>query len=106
VAQLPPEQRVIARDAFYQSLKTMWIMYVAFAALGVFVSLFIGNQKLSKEHQVTKTGLVEEEAKRRELQERKKQSKEILREEKKASKEALKVENRRESGELVTKEEV
>jgi hypothetical protein len=106
VAQLPPAQRAIARDAFFQSLKTMWIMYVAFAALGVVVSLFIGNQKLSKEHQVTKTGLVEEEAKRKELQERKRQSKEILSEEKRASKEALKKENQRHSGEKVPKEEV
>ena len=39
---------------------------VAFAALGLGISLFIGNKKLSKEHQVTRTGLVEEEKRRRE----------------------------------------
>jgi hypothetical protein len=53
--------------------------YVAFAALGVFASLFIGSHKLSKEHQVTKTGLAEEEARRKEFQEQKRQSKEMLR---------------------------
>ena len=84
----------------------MWIMYVAFAALGVVVSLFIGNQKLSKEHQVTKTGLVEEEAKRKELQEKKKASKEAIAEEKRASRERLKAQGRKENGEMVPKEEV
>lgn len=106
VRQLPPAQRAIARDAFFGSLRTMWIMYVAFAALGVFISLFIGNQKLSKDHQITKTGLAEEEAKRKDLQEKKRQSKEILREEKRASKDALKREIQRDSGEQVSKEEV
>ena len=106
VKQLPPAARTIARDAFFGSLRTMWIMYVAFAALGVVVSLFIGNQKLSKEHQVTKTGLVEEEAKRKELQEKKKASKEAIAEEKRASRERLKAQGRKENGEMVPKEEV
>jgi hypothetical protein len=106
IKELPPAARTIARNAFSESLKTMWIMYAAFAALGVFIGLFIGNQKLSEEHQVTKTGLVEEESKRKELQEKKMQSKEMLREEKKAEKDALRTENQRESGEQVSKEEV
>ncbi len=66
VKQLPAAQRAIARNAFYQSLRTMWIMYVAFAGLGLLISLFIGNKKLSKEHQVTRTGLAEEEQNRKE----------------------------------------
>lgn len=109
VAQLPAGQRDIARLAFYQSLRTMWIMYVAFAALGVFVSLFIGSNVLSKEHEETKTGLAEEEIKRKELQEKKRLSKEMLRDEKRASKENQKAEaaaQRREDGELASKEEV
>lgn len=57
VSQLPPAQQVIARDAFFGSLRTMWIMYVAFAAFGIFLSLFIGDQQLSKDHTVMKTGL-------------------------------------------------
>ncbi|KAG0652184.1 efflux pump dotC [Hyphodiscus hymeniophilus] len=106
VKQLPPASRVIAREAFNSSLRTMWIMYVAFAGLGVFISLFIGNQKLSKEHTVTKTGLAEEEAKRKEMQEKKRQSKEMLREEKRAEKDAARRTHEVESGVMVPKEEV
>lgn len=109
VTQLPAGQRVIAQDAFYRSLRTMWIIYVAFAALGVFVSLFIGANTLSKEHHETKTGLVEEEIKRKELQEKKRQSKEMLRDEKRASKENQKAEaaeKRREAGDNLPQQEV
>ena len=66
VKQLPPAQREAARIAFHDSLRTMWIMYVAFAALGMAVSALVGNQRLSKDHTVTKTGLKEEEEKRQE----------------------------------------
>lgn len=106
VSALPAGERQTARDAFYSSLRAMWIMYVCFAALGVVISLFIGSQTLSKEHQVTKTGLAEEEAKRKELQEKKRQSKEMLREEKRLSKDARRKEELRDSGEVVPKEEV
>ena len=84
VSELPPEQMLIAREVFSQSLRAMWIMYACFAGLGLFVSLFIGNQTLSKEHHVTKTGLAEEEARRRQLQqeERKRRSMETSRDEK------------------------
>ncbi|KIM97822.1 hypothetical protein OIDMADRAFT_203009 [Oidiodendron maius Zn] len=60
VAALPPDQQAVARLAFFESLKTMWIMYVAFAALGLLVSLLVGNQKLSKDHTIMKTGLNQE----------------------------------------------
>jgi hypothetical protein len=93
VAQLPPEQRAIARMAFSESLRIMWIMYVAFAALGVVISLFIGKHELSKEHNITKTGLAEEESKRREELDRKLASKEMLRGEKIANKGLLRVED-------------
>jgi hypothetical protein len=76
VKELPPAQRVIARQAFYESLRTMWIMYVAFAVLGLVASMFIGTHELSREHQVTKTGLVEEEAKRQEAKEKKRLARE------------------------------
>jgi len=85
VKQLPAAQRVIARQAFFESIRAMWTMYVAFAALGLGISFFIGNKKLSKEHHVTKTGLVEEEKKRKEAEQLKKA---------------------RRSGEVVPKEEV
>jgi len=71
VDALPEPQRSIVRQAFYESLRTMWIMYVAFAGLGLCIAFFIGNQKLSKEHQETKTGLAAEEAHRKEQLEKK-----------------------------------
>jgi len=109
VTHLPAAQRSIAQNAFYESLRTMWIVYVVFAGLGLIVSFFIGSNHLSKEHEETKTGLAEEELKRKEAQEKKRQSKEMLREDKRAEKEARKsesVEKRREAGEGVPKEEV
>ncbi|CZT52425.1 related to DHA14-like major facilitator efflux transporter (MFS transporter) [Rhynchosporium secalis] len=69
VAQLPPEQREVARQAFHESLKIMWIMYVAFAALGLVCTAFVGNNVLSKEHETVKTGLAEEERHRKEAKE-------------------------------------
>ncbi|KFZ07534.1 hypothetical protein V501_06373 [Pseudogymnoascus sp. VKM F-4519 (FW-2642)] len=65
VNQLPPPQQVIARQAFFESLRTMWIMYVVFAGMGLLFSFFVGNQILSKEHQVTRTGLTEQEKARK-----------------------------------------
>lgn len=72
VNSLPQAQREIARDAYANSLRIMWIMYVAFGFLGLLASLFVRNSELSKEHELTKTGLAEEEAKRLEEAERKK----------------------------------
>lgn len=72
VNSLQDPQRQIARDAYSNSLRIMWIIYVAFGALGIFASLFISDSVLSKEHELTKTGLAEEEAKRLEEAERKK----------------------------------
>lgn len=71
VRGLPAAQRTIARQAFYDSLQTMWILYVCFAAFGLFISLFIGNHVLKKEHQVLKTGLEAEEANRQALKDKK-----------------------------------
>ncbi|PBP18798.1 major facilitator superfamily transporter [Diplocarpon rosae] len=95
VSQLPAAQREIARDAFYQSLRTMWIIYVAFAALGLVFCAFVGSYVLSKEHQTTKTGLAEEEKHRREIKERGKMRREALKEEERGSTEAEKAEGRR-----------
>ncbi|TVY89496.1 MFS-type transporter [Lachnellula willkommii] len=102
VAQLPPAQRVIARLAFFESLRTMWIMFVAFAGFGLLVSLLITKRTLSKEHQVVKTGLAEEEAKRKEAQVNKRLSKDV----KRGEKEAMKREGRKASGEVLPQEDV
>ena len=68
LARLLAAQRETARMAFRQSLRSTWIMYVAFAALGVGISACIRNQELSTERTVTKTGLREEEIKRQEAE--------------------------------------
>ncbi|KAK3395462.1 major facilitator superfamily domain-containing protein [Sordaria brevicollis] len=57
LATLPPDQRQIAREAYFNALRTMYIVYVAFSALGLFISLFVGSRTLSKEHEEHKTGL-------------------------------------------------
>ncbi|KAK3335925.1 major facilitator superfamily domain-containing protein [Cercophora scortea] len=59
VAQLPGEQGDIARATYFESLRTMYIMYVAFAGLGLVFSMFVGSRKLSKDHTEHKTGLVD-----------------------------------------------
>lgn len=81
IEKLTPAQRAVARQAFADSLKVVWIMYTAFAALGLILSFFIRHQRLSTEYKMTKTGLVEEEVKRRGLQMTKKTSKHVSAEE-------------------------
>jgi EmrB/QacA subfamily drug resistance transporter len=71
VQSLTEKQKAVARLAYYDSLRIMWCMYVAFAALGLAVSFLIVQRKLEKEHQLTKTGLKEEEANRVEAKESK-----------------------------------
>ncbi len=50
---------------------------MAFAGLGFCIVFFIGNQKLSKEHQETKTGLAAEEEHRKERLEKKQAEKDV-----------------------------
>jgi len=57
VAQLPGRDGDVAREAYFSSLRTMYIMYVAFSGAGLIVSMFVGSRTLSKEHQEHKTGL-------------------------------------------------
>lgn len=77
IQALPTAQRNIAQAAWLASLKDMWIMYVAFAALGLVISLGIGTQVLSKEHSTIKTGLVAEEANRLAQKEARRKSKNV-----------------------------
>ncbi|KAL2357656.1 MFS multidrug transporter-like protein [Cryomyces antarcticus] len=44
VDALPPAARAAARTAFAASLRSMWILYVAFAGVGLAVSFLIGRQ--------------------------------------------------------------
>jgi hypothetical protein len=57
VKDLPADQQQIAREAYWDSLRTMYIMYVAFAGFGLLVSFLVGSRQLSKDHTETKTGL-------------------------------------------------
>ncbi|KAI0383496.1 MFS general substrate transporter [Hypomontagnella monticulosa] len=57
VASLPGVQGDIARAAYWNSLRDMYIMYTAIAGVGLLISPFISQKKLSKEHQEHKTGL-------------------------------------------------
>lgn len=57
VKQLPEQDREVAHQAYFDSLRTMYIMYVALAGAGTLVSLLVGSRTLSKDHQEHKTGL-------------------------------------------------
>ncbi|KAI1414881.1 MFS general substrate transporter [Hypoxylon sp. FL1857] len=57
VASLPGRQGEIARTAYWNSLRDMYIMYTAIAGVGLLVSPFISQRKLSREHHEHKTGL-------------------------------------------------
>jgi hypothetical protein len=77
IKALPPAQREIARAIFASSIHNLWIMYVSVAALGILSSLLITRQKLTREHETTKTGMAVEKEKRAEREERRKSRKSI-----------------------------
>ena len=60
---LPPAQALAVKQAFAWSIRNMFIMFTGIGALGIITSFFINNDKLSKEHRETITGLKKEEAK-------------------------------------------
>ena len=66
VANLPEAQRLVAQKAYTDSLRTIWIFYVAVSAVGVATSLLISKRVLSKVHQQQKQGLEAQEAERKE----------------------------------------
>ncbi|KAI1463160.1 MFS general substrate transporter [Daldinia caldariorum] len=57
VASLPGTQGEIARAAYWYSLRDMYIMYAAIAGVGLLISPFVSQRKLSTQHQEHKTGL-------------------------------------------------
>ncbi|KAI0976621.1 multidrug resistance protein fnx1 [Xylaria arbuscula] len=57
VAGLKGEQGKVARTAFANSLREMFIVFTVISAVGLIVSPFVGRRKLSKEHTEYKTGL-------------------------------------------------
>jgi len=50
-------QRQVVLEAFAWSLRNMFILYTALAAVAMIVSVFIKHQNLSTEHKETKTGI-------------------------------------------------
>ncbi|GAB7341532.1 hypothetical protein MBLNU457_7749t1 [Dothideomycetes sp. NU457] len=62
IDSLPPAQKNIAQAAFADSLHPMWIMYVCLSGVGLLVSILIKRKTLTKQHEVTKTGLEAEKA--------------------------------------------
>lgn len=65
VKSLPEPGRQTVRGIYVASLREMWIFFVCIAAVGLVVSLSIKKTKLSKTHEVTKTGLAAEEQNRK-----------------------------------------
>lgn len=57
VDELPEADRVIAQQAYANSLRTMYIMYTIFSAVGLIIALFVGSRTLTKQHEEHKTGL-------------------------------------------------
>lgn len=66
VGKLPSAEKVVATRVYTDSLQIMWIFYVCIAAVGLAASLLIQKQTLSRQHEVQKTGLAEQEKARKE----------------------------------------
>jgi EmrB/QacA subfamily drug resistance transporter len=75
IHSLPEPQKTVAKEAFADSLGTMWIMYVAFSGAALLISFFIRKNVLSKQHEETRTGLEAEKEKKLEREEEKRQGK-------------------------------
>ena len=73
--QLPKEQRDVLAQVYTDSLQKMWIFYTAFAAFGIFISLFIKKKELSNKWEKSRTGLEEQERVRKEEKEERDQRK-------------------------------
>ena len=56
VGTLGPRQREVVRLAYAQSLRNMWVMYVAVVGLGLVVGAFITKRTLSETHVEVGTG--------------------------------------------------
>ena len=57
INSLPSVQKTLARDAFYDSIRAVWILMTVFAAAGLLFAVLIKEKDLSKEHEVVQTGL-------------------------------------------------
>ncbi|KAH8893292.1 hypothetical protein GQ53DRAFT_108458 [Thozetella sp. PMI_491] len=57
ISTLPADQQDVVRRAYFSSLRSVWVMYVAFAGLSTFLNLFVRAHHLSKERQEVVLGV-------------------------------------------------
>ncbi|KAL6701743.1 MFS general substrate transporter [Trichoderma pleuroticola] len=57
IASLDGHQREVAQTAYWNAMQKMFIAYTCFVSLGLFISLFVKQKTLSKQHTEHKTGL-------------------------------------------------
>ncbi|KAJ5239761.1 Major facilitator superfamily domain general substrate transporter [Penicillium chermesinum] len=57
INSLPASPKAAAQQAFYKSLRTIWIMYVAFADAGLIAGFFVDAQHRNEEHEVVALGV-------------------------------------------------
>ncbi|KAK4188260.1 major facilitator superfamily-domain-containing protein [Podospora australis] len=57
IHELGAEEQVVVRGTYFEALRTVWIMYVAFAGLSLIVNLMIKGHELSKEHKKVVLGV-------------------------------------------------
>ncbi|ROW05830.1 hypothetical protein VMCG_05190 [Cytospora schulzeri] len=59
INSLPSAQRLVVRKAMYQSLRAMWIMYLAILGAGIIAGAFIAVHPLSEERKAAVLGLTD-----------------------------------------------
>ena len=75
VATLNPEQQVVVRTQYSDSIRALWIMYTAFSGFGLLVAFLITRQTLTRHHEPSKLGLDQQKLDREQDIERKRESK-------------------------------
>ncbi|EEP82761.1 predicted protein [Uncinocarpus reesii 1704] len=75
--RLNDEQKRVVFTEYTHTLSRLWIFYTSVAVLGCLFSLGIKKTELSRQHEVTKTGLAEQERARRERLEEQKEKKRL-----------------------------
>ncbi|KAK1590894.1 major facilitator superfamily domain-containing protein [Colletotrichum navitas] len=62
IGLLTEEQQLPVREAYYRALRTVWIMYVAFAGLASVLNLFVSEHHLSSDRKAAVLGIDRKEA--------------------------------------------
>ncbi|KAK4197641.1 putative multidrug efflux system [Triangularia verruculosa] len=57
IGLLDEQQRQVVRSTYFESLRMVWVMYVAFAGLATLFTLLVRGQKLSREHKEVVLGV-------------------------------------------------